>query len=259
MNNQYTGNPKRFCELPQKTQSICNSLTEMLESSLQNIVHGIYLYGAEVFPESDHVVDIDFHVILKKSLSADEKEKVRLIHKSLTDNFQSLSSDDLDGWYILLDDVQLPAPKHQVKPNLSDTAWPLHRAHMRAGYCIVLQGPEPRQVFSAPTWSELVTSLNVEQKFIMEHFAKYPAYCILNACRLMYSYTKRDVVISKRASAEWTIDNFPVWKSLINAALRWYAEDKRDDDRQLFESKTESFLKFANNIIESRKNEKRPH
>jgi len=255
MNNRYTGKPKRFHELPQKTQSICNSLAEMLGASLPDIVYGIYLYGAMVFPESDHVVDIDFHVILKRPLSADEKEKVRLIHEALTNSFPPLSSDDLDGWYILLDDVRLLAPEHQVIPNISDTAWPLHRAHMRAGYCIVLKGPSPRQIFPAPTWSELTISLNAEHAFITEHATKYPAYCILNACRLMYSYTTRDVVISKKASAEWAMDNFPVWKNLINAALRWYGEDKRAVDWQLFESTTDSFLKFANTTIENSKHE----
>jgi len=255
MQNKFIGDPRKFSDLPQETQAICNLLKEKLESILHDNFHGLYLYGAMVFPESDHVIDIDFHVILKAALNVHEKESVIQIHKTLVGQFDSISMDDLDGWYILLDDVNHPAPMHQIKSNLYDRWWSLHRAHMRAGYCIVLKGPDPKQIFPSPTWTDLESSLNLELKSIMvpEFFLRYPWYCILNACRIMYSYKTKNVVISKRASADWAIDRFPVWKFLINAAVRSYAKAMRKDDLQLLESETESFLRFAVNESKSSK------
>jgi hypothetical protein len=252
---KYTGDPRHFSEIPQRTQLICNALTEKLITALQDTVFGIYLYGAITFPESDHIVDIDSHVILKKPLSEAEKNEVKRGHKGLVDSFEHLTEDDLDIWYILLGDLHLPAPSHQVITNLYDTAWALHRAHMLAGYCIVLHGPEPLSVFSAPTWSELAISLDSERKSIMKLFKRYPAYCVLNACRLMYSYETKDVVISKKAAAQWAIDRFHAWREVISASIRWYAEDKRDSDKLLLESQTEPFLIFSEKRIDNSKHE----
>ena len=37
---------------------------------------------------------------------------------------------------------------------LRDKAWALHRAQWLAGHCVVLHGPEPADIVSAPTWAE---------------------------------------------------------------------------------------------------------
>jgi hypothetical protein len=71
----------------------------------------------------------------------------------------------------------------------------------------------------------------------------------------MYSYETKDVVISKRAAAQWTIDRFHAWREVINASIRWYAEDKRDSDKLLLESQTEPFLIFSEKTIENSKHE----
>jgi len=52
---------------------------------------------------------------------------------------------------------------------LRDKAWALHRAQWLAGHCVVLHGPEPADIVSAPTWAE------------------HNAYAVLNACRILRS------------------------------------------------------------------------
>jgi hypothetical protein len=78
---------------------------------------------------------------------------------------------------------------------------------------------------------------------------QYPTYCVLNACRLMYSYKTKDVVISKKASAEWAMDKFPFWKDVISTSLRWYAEEKGGCDKLLLESRIKPFMTFVKNTI----------
>ncbi len=250
MPNKGSGSPRRYGDLPQNVQSVCTALREGLKAALNDNLYGIYLYGAIVFPEMKHIRDIDCHVILKKPLSARAKSEIRRLHKKLADEYPVVG-DDLDGWYILLDDAQqVSPPRHQVYPDLFDNSWALHHAHMRAGYCIVLYGPQPQQVFPAPTWSEIVVGLEAEQVYIEKHLSVYPDYCVLNLCRLLYSYKTKNVVISKQAVAHWAFDSYAGWRPLIQAALRSYAVETKAEDIKLLESETERFYQFVCNLIE---------
>ena len=244
-----SGNPRRFDGLPQDVQSVCTALQDGLKAVLGNNLYGIYLYGAAVFPETKHIHDVDCHVVLKRPLNTPEKSEIRRLHKGLADKYPVVG-DDLDVWYILLDDARQAAPpRHQVYPGLFDNSWALHYAHMRAGYCVVLFGPEPGQVFPAPIWSELATGLEAERLFIEKHLSMYPDFCVLNLCRLLYSHWTKDVVVSKRTSAEWALNSFPDWGSLIEAALRSYGGVTSDQDKQLLESETVRFYQYACDMI----------
>lgn len=250
MHKKGSGSPRCFDDLPQDVQAVCTALRDGLKAALGSNLHGVYLYGAVVFPETRHILDIDFHVVVKRPLTARENEEVRQLHKELVDE-HPIVGDDLDGWYILLDDAQQASPpRHQVYPDLFDNSWALHHAHVRAGYCIVLYGPQPEQVFPAPTWSELLAGLEAERIYIERHLNIYPDYCVLNLCRLLYSHSTKEVVISKHTAAEWALDNFTTWRSLIEAALWSYAREMREGDKRLLESETERFYQFACSMIE---------
>jgi len=194
--------------------------------------------------------DIDFHAVVERPLTVRESEEIRRLHKELADEYPVVG-DDLDGWYIMLDDAQqVSPPRHQVYPDLFDNSWALHRAHIKAGYRIVLCGPEPEQVFPVPTWPELTAALEAERRFIETHLTEYPDYCVLNLCRLLYSYRTKDVVISKYTAAKWALDNYTTWRHLIEAALRSYAREAREEDRRLLETETERFYQFVFNLTE---------
>jgi len=250
MHKKGSGNPRCFGDLPQGVQTVCTALLDGLKAALSDNLYGIYLYGAMVFPETTYIHDIDYHVVLKRPLTVRENEEIRQLHRELVDEYP-IAGGDLDGWYILLDDArQVSPPGHQVYPDLFDDSWALHRAHIRAGYCIVLYGPEPEQVFPVPTWPELTAGLEAERMYIEKHLSESPDYCVLNLCRLLYSYRTKDVVVSKSAAAEWALDNFATWRPLIEAALRSYAREMNEEDKRLLESETGRFYQFACNMIE---------
>jgi hypothetical protein len=249
MSNTGSGSPRSFNDLPQDVRAACADLLDGLQAVVGNNLYGIYIYGAVVFTEMKHIHDIDCHVILKSPLTVRQNEGVRQLHNKIV-NEHHIGRDDLDAWYILQDDArQTSPPRHQVYPDLFDNSWALHYAHMRAGYCIVLYGPEPEQVFYEPTWLELLAGLEAERIFIETNLSQYPDYCVLNLCRLIYSYRTRDVVVSKQTSAEWVLDNFTVWRPLIEAALRSYAGDINEQDKRLLESETGRFYKYACEMI----------
>jgi hypothetical protein len=76
------------------------------------------------------------------------------------------------------------------------------------------------------------------------------AYCILNLCRLIYSYETGDVVISKAAAAEWARTAPPQWARHIELALRSYAGQASPEDRAFMVSEVGGLYRFACRRIE---------
>ena len=229
--------------------SLCSTFLEGLLELLGAKLYGVYLYGAVAFPETTYTGDIDFHVILNDSLSDDEIMAVNDLHAALARDFPPLGA-ELDGYYILLEDTRsLDPPTHQLRKDLVDESWALHCAHIRAARCIALYGPDPRFIYPEPSWSEIEKALRGEMAYVEEHLDSYPDYCVLNLCRLMYSYETRDVVVSKTIAAAWAIDRFSEWRSLIELAQASYAGEATPEDRCFMIREVGKFLHFAKERI----------
>jgi hypothetical protein len=84
---------------------------------------------------------------------------------------------------------------------------------------------------------------------------EYPDYCVLNLCRIIYSFRERDVAVSKRSSGEWATCQFPQWKTLITAAIRSYEGGKTHADSKLLDGNVVSFLEFARDCVAAAKHE----
>lgn len=240
--------------LPIEIDKICQAFLAGLNQTLREKLFGVYLYGALAFPDAGPAGDIDFHVILNDPLDGQEKAQIQALHIMLARGYPPLGA-ELDGYYILLEDAdRVTPPRDQLREDLYDVSWALHCAHIRRGRCIVLQGPDPIQIYPEPAWSELERALEGELGFIAENLHKYPAYCVLNLCRLMYSYATRDVVVSKRFSAQWATSEYPGWTALIKAAQKFYDHQSILTDEQLLDAKVGPFFAFACGKIELSKN-----
>ena len=238
-----------FRELPSKVQEICTGLVDGLKEILGGKLYGIYLYGAAVFPDSGPVTDIDCHVILNQPLDDRNREAVFLLYDRLKKDYPPLGQ-ELDIWYILFGDAQnAELPTNQLKTDMRDEWWALHRAHVRAGRYITLFGPEPDDIFPTPSWEDITSALDHELQYIKNNL-DYPAYCVLNLCRIAYSYKERDVVISKRFSSLWAMDKFPEWVDIIRAALRTYEGKDTNADKSLLQADLDRFLEFSLKCID---------
>ncbi len=245
VNHKDSINPLSFDELPPEIQAVCTGLLDGLKAALSDNLYGVYLYGAMVFPETRYVEDIDFHVIVNKKLTDPEKEAIKKLHHELSEE-SPFTKEDLDGYYILVEDARkMSTPWHQVYPDIPDEAWPLHIAHMRAGYCIILHGPAPSEFLPEPTWQDLKAGLESSMKHTGKNLDMHPAYCVLNLCRLLYSYRTQDVVVSKRLAAEWTMEHFPDWQELVDSALRVFEREEKNEDKSLLESRIHEFHRFV--------------
>jgi len=225
-----------------------------LDAVLGDKLFGVYLYGAVAFPESGPTRDIDFHVILRETLTDGESAGLYDLHASLAREYPGLGG-EMDGYYILLQDArQKMPPKSQMWSCATDDAWALHRQHIRAGRCIILRGPEPKQVYPPTSWPELEEVLFGELRYVEHHLCDFPDFCILNLCRLMYSFETQDVVTSKMSAAVWAWDAFPEWRRHIEAARKSYAAKATPEDREFMMSEVGGIYRFAcAHIQESRR------
>jgi hypothetical protein len=235
----------RNMDIPSEIQDLCQEFLRGLHAALEAKLYGVYLYGALAFPEGGTTGDIDFHVILQEAPDEAEKAALLALHAALARDHPPLGA-ELDGYYLLLEEARRTSPpRHQLLPGLLDNSWALHRAHIRAGRCIILRGPNPRQIYPPAAWPELERALQGELDYVAAHLADYPAYCVLNLCRLIYSFGSRDVVVSKRASAVWACAAFPRWQPLIEAAVRSYDRQTTAQDEQDLRSEVPTFFEFA--------------
>lgn len=236
--------------IPEPIQALCADFVQGLTATLGDNLVGAYLYGAWAFPETGATGDVDFHVILKNSLTEYERTALELMHESLAKKYPPLGG-ELDGYYLLLSDAQSESPpRSQMWKLASDDAWALHRAHILAGRCIVLYGSHPSQIYPPASWTEIESALYGELSYVEMHLREYPAYCILNLCRLMYSFQTRDVVVSKAASARWALEALPEWRNVIEAARKSYERDATTQEEDLIQAKAREFFDFARGVIE---------
>ncbi len=232
-------------DVPVSIQPTCKAFIDGLRAVLGDKLHSVYINGAVTFPETKHYGDLDFHVILNDPLTDGEKSDLLDLHKVLARDFPPLGA-ELDCHYILLEDVRGSSPpEHQLVDGVRDEAWALHREHMRAGRVFILHGPDPVVIFPAPSRPEIDYALQGELNYVRDHLDIHHAYCVMNLCRLMYSYETRDVVTSKAASGVWAREKFPQWVELIDAAVKAYAGEATDQDRELMVSRVHEFYKFA--------------
>ena len=243
-NRQFNSN-----ELPLHIRNPCREFRDGLLNILTEKLFGIYIYGAVAFPEAAATSDIDFHVVVTDQLSQKEKSSLVELHDYLQTKYPS-PREDFDGYYLTYADLQdSDPPKHLLYDNIRDESWALHRAHIRAGRVIILHGPDPRDLYLPVSWHELEGNLLHELKYVEEHLHEYPHYCILNLCRIVYSFMNQDVVISKMASGDWAKREFPKWTRYIDLSKKKYRDDIIGDEERVLISAVDPIYSEAVSVI----------
>ena len=245
-NNKSTHLPQN---LPAHIRKPCQEFRNELITILGDKLFGIYLYGAVAFPEAAATSDIDFHVVVTHEPSDTEKSALLRLHDRLAKKYPS-PREDFDGYYITLADLgnQVP-PKHLLYDAIRDESWALHRAHIRAGKVIILFGPDPCDLYQPVSWGELREALLHELQYVEDHLHEYPHYCILNLCRIVYSFRNRDVVISKMASGDWAKREFPEWARPIDISKKKYRNVITGDEERILSSSVDSIYEKAVSIV----------
>jgi len=234
-------------KLENDVAAVTRAFVDGVAGALGSKLYGIYMYGASVFDDGGPIQDIDCHVIVNEPLRDAERNLLMALFERIAEDHGSLGG-EVDAYFILLDDATGAAPPHNQLKDLFDESWALHCAHIRAGRYLTLRGPEPTDIFPAPTWPQVAAALLHELDYVRGEL-DYPAYCVLNLCRIVHSFTEHDAVKSKHGSGEWASSEFPAWKPLIQAAMRHYSKTADADDESVLREQVRDFLAFAEDCI----------
>jgi len=236
-------------DISKQIKVINQAFLKGLKAILNEKLYAVFIYGSAAFPDVLSIVDIDFHVILKSNLTNKERSELEKLHKLLSQRFPPLGG-ELDGYYILLKDARLKSsPKSQMWKRVTDNSWALHREHILAGRYIHLFGSKPEEIYQPTMWLEIENALCGELNYVEKHLKDYPGYCILNLCRLIYSFKTRDVVISKAKASEWAYKVLPEWQKLIKLARKSYNHQATLKDKQFLNAEVRKFFEFAERYI----------
>jgi len=233
---------------------LCREFLRGLQACLGRKLVGVYIYGAITFPETGAAIhDVDFHAIVADALIDAEQDSVVRLLESLRREFPPLGG-ELDGYMITLADAcKTTPPTNQLWPRSKaqrDESWALHCAHIRAGRRIVLFGPDSDTIYPQPSERDIEEALGGELQYVAERLEVDPAYCVLNLCRLMYSYQTKNVVVSKQASAQWALDELDKkWHALIEAARRSYRRSRAPGDSGMLHGEVRAFFETAQRQI----------
>ena len=222
-------------------------------TSLSNNLVAAYLHGSVAFPEyCPEAGDIDFYVVVRRSLYSSEVKRLDRLHRRLGANFEF--GIKLDGFYI----PYAAARTHENPRNLvygahgrihrggSDAAWPLHREHFARSAYIRIYGPRAGRIFSRANWTEIRRALYRQLVYARKIIDSDPWWSVLNLCRLVYTFKTQNVAVSKLGAARWALKKLPSrWKPVIRSAVKRYRGTADRRDRTILRRDARKFLGFA--------------
>ncbi len=227
--------------LPDDARIACEKLRSRLKDVLGADLTALWAFGALTFPDrSNRLSDVDTYAFLSRTPDGERAASISEIHDSIALELEI----EWDSWYVLESHARdRRPPRHMLREGLVDDAWALHRAHWLSGQYVRLHGCTPADLVRRPSWGELYEALQNEllhiERLVEEgrQDAGHTAFMVWNACRIIYSLEIKNVVVSKRAAADWALDRMPVsWHAPIRAAGRVYDGKAESSDSCLLKS-----------------------
>ncbi|NPV02841.1 MAG: DUF4111 domain-containing protein [Brevinematales bacterium] len=193
----------------------------------------MYLHGSlatgDFNPETS---DVDFVIITTSFLSDVTIQELRIMHKSLMNQFP-VWGERLEGSFVSKDLLKQGTPPTEPRPYINQKSfniapygyeWALEK-HVLREKSIALTGI-PASTFIAPVSLDeirgaVINLLRYDWEPLLRepsrlHDSGYPEYTILTMCRCLYTIENNGIV-SKKVAAEWVQNRFPEWKGLIGS------------------------------------------
>jgi hypothetical protein len=224
-----------------------------LLTSLGSNLVGAYLHGSIAFPGFEPGAgDIDFYVVVHRSLNRSEINGLDHLHRSLATGFRFRTK--LDGFYISYATARrkknprgLVYVAHgRIHLGGSDNAWALHREHFARSAYIRLYGPKASRIFPRAEWPEIRPALYRQLVYARRIIDSDPWWSVLNLCRLVYTFKTGRVALSKLGAASWALKRLPSrWNPLVRSAVKTYKGIADRRDRSTLRRDARKFLGFA--------------
>lgn len=246
----------------QITHPILTDLFQELNDRIGlDTVVGIYLGGSLALGDFDETrSDLDFLIVLGKSIDDVMLDELHQIHKQIRQNNKNRLYTNYEGVYLTTQQAIEPRTSYMRAPHLgSDGHFGIenHGSEIlidlwkirKSGF--VVYGRSPSDVIGVISNKEMVDA-KVElfntwwlPKMIHRETMddEYQAYAVLTMTRMLYGVANLDEV-SKEKSAQWCIEKYPGFTSLIVDAQKWGPRQRFNKIEQVFE-----FIEFTNQEI----------
>ncbi len=237
-----------------------NELKEIFGTQLAGFyLTGSLTYGGFYRPGSD----LDFIVVLKKSLSDGQRKKIKAMHAEVEKLYP-----EWEKWievpYLLQNLFRSAEPPKIPQPSFNagelwepdpiyDDCWLVDIYALRE-YGVALVGPEPKSLIPPIKMEDVrkVSSKDLHNRWKKKVDSPEPfgngkhwsveliqAYSVLTMCRKLYR-AKNDGPDSKRISSKWAKENYPEWKDLIEKAENWHTGQPMDAGDEILD-----FIRFT--------------
>ncbi|PIQ73788.1 DNA polymerase subunit beta [Candidatus Roizmanbacteria bacterium CG11_big_fil_rev_8_21_14_0_20_36_8] len=227
------------------TLSILKKITSTFSDFFGSDLVGIYVHGSVAMDcYNDMSSDIDFLIVVKKSLTLDEKQKLVKVTLELVKDttekleFSVITSEQLENFtyptpyeFHYSDSWKQNYIAHEIKleETKSDPDLAAHFAiTKKRGF--VLTGDPIFQIFPDVPLDQYLDSITRDVKWSFDNVmkgpndgtCKVPTYAVLNFCRVL-AFIKNNLITSKREGGEWGMKILPsIYAPIIKEALNEY-------------------------------------
>lgn len=222
---------------------------------------GMYLYGS--LATDDYVPDrsdLDFVVVTDRTVSDQQVEVLRAMHRQLIDEEGRLAK-KLEGAYVPRAVIRQHSADHPGVPTINEGEfylaplgpdWNIQRYVIRGGDRR-LAGPPARELIDPVEFPQIVRGIlgaietwwepMLGDPTLLER-PGYQPFAVLSMCRALYAIREGELA-SKEVAAIWAIERLPgKWEPLIQEAMRW-----RDGDQIGSIDETIAFMELAIQMI----------
>jgi hypothetical protein len=219
--------------------ALLKELLAGVQTALGSMFVGLYVHGS--LANGDFTPgrsDVDFLVVTERELTADDIERVKVMHQRLTHSGLPWA-EVLEGGYISRNELRRYNAASAFHPSLRvdgtfdidgyGSDWIIQRYLIRKS-AIVVAGPDPKTLIDEVTPDQLrEAQLGILREWWLPQLTDthrierddYQAYAVLTMCRALFTVTKGDVA-SKPAAAQFAQEALgEPWANLIEAATQW--------------------------------------
>ena len=218
---------------------------------------GLYLYGSLATGGfTAFRSDIDFLVVTKMALVAEEVDRLKAAHGRLWASGSKWAA-RLEGMYLPLQQLRRHVPSAAPVPTVNEGQfymaeegidWVIQR-HVLREWEAIIEGPSLRPYIDAVSGDDLQSAVlelldtwwapmltNPERLASLG----YRSFAVLSMCRALF-LIENGTVVSKEEAASWATSSLPsAWTPLIAEAVRW-----REGDQDGPLNETLAFIRYA--------------
>jgi len=226
---------------PVASKLLHNFLSSLKRDLAENLI-AVYLYGSLATGDFvDELSDIDLLIVMKNKVNLKQLNSLADLHQTFNSENNDWSK-RVDVAYLSEGSIKNIKDK-PYQTIVSDGHGGIEIVHAPEYYLIDWYKVQEQSVtLFGPDAGKLMPRISIDEfkEVVRCYMLDWPdkaakadkrglqAYIVVTLCRSLYAY-KYGKHVSKRIGANWVVDEFPQWSSLIRQSLKWSRDSENSD------------------------------